>query len=284
LQRYVVRSTADDHSEQGDVRQGQLSVRRVADRQEIAHLPGFGVRVVATQFSPNGRYLAAHYEWGQRQSCVWDLSRREAILKVSQGSHYTLPSFSPDSRWVALSQPDHSIRIHELPSGATWKDLPPRLAVNSVQFHPDGRRLAVISGQVVQLRDVNGGQEVATFTHTSAVASLAWRSDGKVFAIGCHDHNVYIWDTANSAQPLRTLTGHFGPVVNLRFSHGGDLLFSNSWDSTDRLWGPMTGQQLVSRPGGVYREHHFGPDDQGLDDGWQVATGRECRTFHGNRA
>jgi WD40 repeat protein len=72
-------------------------------------------------------------------------------------------------------------------------------------------------------------------------------------------------------------------VVNLRFSHGGDLLFSNSWDSTDRLWDPMTGQQLVSRPGGVYREHLFGPDDQGLDDGWQVATGRECRTFHGHK-
>src|SRR5262249_51163610 len=26
---------------------------------------------------------------------------------------------------------------------------------------------------------------------------------------------------------------------------------------------------------------HFGPDDQRLEDGWQVATGRECRTFRG---
>ena len=41
-----------------------LSVRRVADDQEIARLPGFGVRVVATEFSPDGRYLAAHYESG----------------------------------------------------------------------------------------------------------------------------------------------------------------------------------------------------------------------------
>src|SRR5262249_21713115 len=80
-------------------------------------------------------------------------------------------------------------------------------------------------------------------------------------------------------QPQRILKGHFGAVVHLAFSHGGDLLFSSSWDSTDRLWDPMTGQQLVSRPGGVYRELRFRPDDQGLDDGWQVAPGRECRTF-----
>src|SRR5262249_22069899 len=81
----------------------------------------------------------------------------------------------------------------------------------------------------------------------------------------------------------RILKGHFGQVVHLAFSHGGDLLFSTSWDSTDRLWDPMTGQQLVSRPGGVYRGYLFGPDDQGLDDGWPVATRREWRAFPASR-
>ena len=189
---------------------------------------------------------------GQRHNYVWDLSRREAILKVPQGSHGSFPSFSPDSRLVALSRPDHSIRIYELPSGATWKDLPPGLPVSRVFhpvcFHPDGRRLAVVSGNIVQLRDLDDGKEVGAFKHPGTVVRLAWRSDGKVFATGCHDHDIYLWDVANPAQPLRILKGHFGPVVNLAFSHGGDLLFSNSWDSTDRLWDPMTGQQLVSKP------------------------------------
>ena len=103
LQYYVVRSTADDHPEKGDVHQGQLSIRRVADDQEIARLPGFGVRVVATRVQPRwplpGRALRMA---GQRHNYVWDLSRREAILKVPQGSHESFPSFSPDSRLVAL--------------------------------------------------------------------------------------------------------------------------------------------------------------------------------------
>jgi eukaryotic-like serine/threonine-protein kinase len=283
LRYYAVHSTADDYPEKPDVRQGQLSIRRVADRQEIAHLPGFGIRAVAAEFSPDGRYLAAHYEWGQHHNYVWDLIRREAILKVPQGGYGSFPSFSPDGRLVALSQPDHSIRIYELASGAT-RDLPPGLPVSGacfypVCFHPDGRQLAVVVGDTVQLREADGGKEVAAFKHLGTVVKLAWRSDGKVFATGCFDHDIYLWDVANPAQPLRILKGHFGEVVNLAFSHGGDLLMSDSWDSTNRLWDPMTGQQLLSKPW-ARLEHHFAPDDQGLNDGWQVATGRECRTFH----
>ncbi len=278
---YVLRSAADNHPEKDDVNQGQLSVRRVADDQEVVRLPGFGVRVVETRFSPDGRYLAAQYEWGKRHNYVWDLSRREALVKVPYGIHGSSPAFSPDSRLVALPQSDQSIRIWELPSGTPWKDLTLGPRVQQVRFHPDGRRLAVVSGSTIQLRDLEGGKELATFQHPGGVAALAWRDDGKVFATGCYDHDIYLWDVAKPAQPLRVLKGHFGEVVHLAFSHGGDLLFSNSWDSTNRLWDPRTGQQLLSKPGGLYYEHQFGPDDQGLDYGWQVATGRECRTFHG---
>jgi WD40 repeat protein len=278
---YVVHAPYPDNPDPSDLSRGRLSVRRVADHQEVARLPGFGVRVVTTQFSPDGRYLAAQYEWGQRHLCLWDLSRREAILRVSEGSHNSFPSFSPDSRLVAIARPDHSIRIHELPSGATWKDLRPGLSVERLQFHPDGRRLAVVSGRIVQLRDLDGGREIARFKNPGAVARLAWRGDGKVFATGCYDNNIYLWDVANPARPLRTLTGHFGVVFNLAFSHGGGVLLSASWDSTSRLWDPTTGRQLLSTPGELACE--FGPDDRGLDHGWELATGRECRTFHGPR-
>jgi serine/threonine protein kinase/WD40 repeat protein/Tfp pilus assembly protein PilF len=277
LQYYVTRSTADDHPEDAAVHRGHLSVRRVADDQEVAFLPGFGVRVVSTRFSPDSRYLAANYEWGHQHSYVWDLSRRTAVLSVSPG-HPSFPSFSPDSRLVALARHDRSIRIYELPSGATWKDLPSGPPVDSVQFNPDGRRLAVVSDRLVQLRDLSDGKKLATFQHSDHIRVLAWRSDGKVFATGCEDHDIYLWEVAQPAQPLRILKGHSGSVFNLAFSHGGDLLLSASWDSTNRLWDPATGEPLLSTPGGL--DCTFGPDDRVVDYGWQVATGRECRTFH----
>src|SRR5262249_22335606 len=181
-------------------------------------------------------------------------------------------SFSPDSRLLALSRPDYSVRIYELPSGSTWKDLPPGLEGESLHFHPDGHRLAVVSDRIVQLRDLNGGGEVARFKHPGHVNTLAWRSDGKVFATACEDHDIYLWEVMNPAQPLRTLEGHFAAVVGVGFSHGGDLLLSDSRDSTIRLWDPATGQQLFSIPCGLRCQ--FSPDDRELDHGWQVANGR----------
>src|SRR5262249_33069192 len=173
---------------------------------------------------------------------------------------------------------DYSVRIYELASGA-WNDLPPGLEGESVHFQPGGRRLAVVKDHIVQLRDLNGGGEIARFLHPGHVNALAGRGDRKGFATGCAHHHIYLWEVANPTQPLRTLKGHFRAVVGLGFSHGGDLLLSDSLDSTNRLWDPMTEQQLLRIPWGLRGQ--FGPDDRELDHGWQVATGRECRTFHG---
>jgi WD40 repeat protein len=46
------------------------------------------------------------------------------------------------------------------------------------------------------------------------VAALAWRSDGKVFATGCYDNDIYLWDVSNPAQPLRTLKGVESEVLD----------------------------------------------------------------------
>jgi WD40 repeat protein/tetratricopeptide (TPR) repeat protein len=286
LQFYVVHSAAEDPAEKSAVPPGDLSVRRAADDQEVARLPGFGVRAVGSRFSPDGRYLAVHYEWRRdRHIYVWDVARREAIVKVGQGDYEVFPAFSPDSRLVALPRPDHTIRIYKLSSGAIWKVLPPGPRVHIIQFHPDGRRLSVVTGDTastVQIRDLNDdGKELAAFPHPGRIHSLAWRSDGEVFATGCYDTDIYLWNVANSGQPLRTVKGHVASVFYVGFSRGGDLLASDSWDSTSRLWDPMTGQQLLFMPGGSWVG--FGPDGQGLEDAWQVAGGRVCRTFHGQK-
>jgi WD40 repeat protein/serine/threonine protein kinase len=286
---YVVGAVAEDSPQRADKRAGDLVIRRIADDSEVARLPGFGVRVVAGCFSPDGRYLAAHYEKGDRHHCVWDLSglagghgKPRRILKSPAGS--CAMSFSPDGRRVAFCLPDHAIHIYELPSGAEWKVLPCSAPPHSFYFHPDGRRLAVVCRGNVELRDLSSGGTVATFKHPGSVASLAWRSDGKVFASGCFDHDIYLWDAAHSKEPLRIMKGHFSAVVNLGFTHRGDLLLSDSWDSTTRLWDPMTAQQLVSKPLRDYMQHQFSQDDQWLDHGTRVATGRECRTFQGAKS
>jgi WD40 repeat protein/tetratricopeptide (TPR) repeat protein len=258
--------------------QGNVSVRRVADHQEIVHLPGPGQRAYNLTFSPTGRFLAA-------EKIFWDLARRETILDVrpSSGSW----SFSPDDSAVAVRKQEGNLSLFELPSGkeAKWSAID-----GNPTYHPNGHELAISKGATVEIRDVNTGNVKASVDHKPAsVYSLAWHLEGTLLATGCTDYKIYVWDIATRPPSRKILEGHQGVPVGVTFSHGGDLLASTGWDGTVRLWDPFAGRQLVSTT-----SHHswyvqFSPDDRrlaykrtaraGKIKFWEVPGGHECRTF-----
>jgi hypothetical protein len=59
---------------------GDISIRQVANDQELVCLPGVGLLAHITQFSPDGRFLAALYHHNSRaQLWVWDWPWRSAF-------------------------------------------------------------------------------------------------------------------------------------------------------------------------------------------------------------
>jgi len=153
-----------------------------------------------------------------------------------------------------------------------------------VAFHPREPRLAVSPWwtSTLQILDLVGGRVLRTLEHRVEIKGFAWHPDGDYLAVGCADNTVRVWE-ASTGKPLTVLEGHQNTVMEVAFSHGGDLLASRGWDGTTRLWDPIGGKELVSIPGHFIR---FGPDDRQLafaQDAevglWEVATGRECRTF-----
>jgi eukaryotic-like serine/threonine-protein kinase len=267
---------------------GHLSVRRVDNNKEVARLRGFGVPVVFAEFSPDGRFVAAHYDGnGKRFNSVWDLKRPEPETILAVPADLQRLHFSPDGRLVATVQMDKSIRLYELPSGKHWKDLPIGQLGTLLSFHPDSRKLAVASGQTVSIHALDDGQEPVRIAHppSARVRSLAWRGDGSMLATGCYDAQVYVWDMRDLRQPVQVLRGHQGIVARIAFNHRGDLLVTQSWDRTTRLWNPLSGKQLLGAP--EYTAYRFSPDDRLLawaSDAtktlvWELASGRECRTL-----
>ena len=155
--------------------------------------------------------------------------------------------------------------------------------VDSVAFAPDGRRLAVGSGdRSVRLWEVAprpGDEPTVLRGHESGVRSVAFAPDGRRLASGGLDGTVRLWDVAAGpdAEPA-VLRGHEGWVSSVAFAPDGRRLASGGSDGTVRLWDVAAGPD--AEPAVLYRHESlvlsvaFAPDGRRLASGGRDGTVR----------
>jgi WD40 repeat protein len=279
---------------------GNITIRRVADDQEIRTLPGTGKSAWFLRFSPDGRYLASRVD--HVGSHLWQVASGGLILDLP---HSQL-AFSPDSARLAVCYGEGNLVLYDLPSGKEAKRLVKgKTLAYAVAYGPTGRYLATCSDRddqlAVQVRDVEKDTIVATLPHPSGVRAVAWRPDGKLLACACGDWKIHIWDTFEWRE-IGVLEGHEAEPIEVAFNHRGDLLVSTAWDGTVRLWNPLAKRLLITAFGGFgagFPSYQFGPDDRTLSFGigghggfmnygtawlWDVAPASVCQSFYAHRA
>jgi serine/threonine protein kinase/WD40 repeat protein len=231
-----------EHYARSDLK-GNISVRRVADDQEVANLPGPGGHAYQMKFSPDGRFLSAYY--APNPGKLWDWRRGKVILEdVSD-------DFSPDGKRIAHFDREGWLTLFDLRSGEVVKrvqidELTPRGYRH--RFHPGGKML--VYGSLGKPRIKILDLDTWKVTHTLDVAEPAfmeWQMGGTLLALG-RDEQISVWDTRTWTQQVvlnapdtRTTTGSFSPR--------DDLLATVGWDDRLRLWNPTTGRELFSLPG-----------------------------------
>ena len=250
-------------------------------------MPTFG-----PAFSPDGRFLAGGYWFRDRlATIVWDLGEGGEPRQVLEVS-YSEFAFRPDSRAIAIAQPDATVLLCDLVGGARKKVAAGDVG-HGLVFRPDGRQLAFMcpNSSWVAILDLETGECLPRLEHADDVNILDWSPDGRLLAAGSDDRNVYVWDM-QSRKHQAILEGHQGQVFRVEFSPGGGLLASDSLDHTTRLWDPISGRLLVTAGQPMTRFSRDGSrlgfhTDLGLGT-WGVADGQECRVLHhgrvGNRA
>jgi eukaryotic-like serine/threonine-protein kinase len=270
---------------------GNITIRRVADDQELVLLPGTGKPVWLLRFSSDGRFLSIRVD--DVISRIWDIER-QLVLKEFRPS---VVDFSPDSTRVAVAFSEE-IEIWELPSCKFIKlvEKSPHWPY-AMAFSPDGRQLATCTLAplcAVEVRDVQSGNVIATLSHSGGARAISWRRDGSLLAAACGDFKVCIWDTENWRE-IAALEGHESEPIEVSFSNHGHLLASTAWDGTVRLWEPLAKKLLVTAQGGIpfgFPKCQFSADDCHLSMGlavtkvwlWDVATALECRSLFAHRA
>jgi WD40 repeat protein len=178
-----------------------------------------------------------------------------SALGNKKGGYVQSVAFSPDSRYLAATGWDGTIRVWRGPS---WRIVDRPLHSDTgrlegvtggfdvVMFAPDGT-LVSAGSTMVDLWHIKGDRIVGPtqITVPTSVDSAALSPDGRVVALGDVNSRVRLLDlrTRRVATPL---AGHTDQVDNVAFSPDGRVLASASaLDNTIRLWDVRSGRPLA---------------------------------------
>ena len=118
------------------------------------------------------------------------------------------------------------------------------IITSNIAYFPDGTKLAVGSSTGIWIYDARIGSEIELLTgHKGTVRSLAFSSDGKMFASGELDGRIRFWD-ANTLQLKESLIDSKDAIF-LEFSSNEKTLVSKNWDGVNasiKLWDITTGE------------------------------------------
>jgi WD40 repeat protein len=183
------------------------------------------------QFSPNGLELIATYDSG-------------APLAWSTATGKPIAPGSTSAVWVL-----------ERSFGSGDGKSPITDRANSLAFSPDGKTLAIGSGEPsrsgdITLWDIATGKLTKNYAerHLDSVFALDFSPDGKLLASGGADKAVRITDLS-SGKVVKVFEGHTHHVLGLTWRADGRLLASSGADNVVKVWDWTTGDRRKSVDG-----------------------------------
>lgn len=242
-----------------EYRARSISVHRSRDRAELLRVPLESPGSPMVALSSSGRFLVVSFPHdATSHTCqVWDIPAGRLLVQTQHAARGFPVRFDASERQVIIGHPAHQVLIFNLssPTNATTYDI--GFPASMLSLHPEGRFLAAAPAfdTNVTIFDVVGGaRPVARLPHPLPVFSdLDWSPDGRHLAVAFGSGNtpcsVQIWGwEAGRAHAEARLHGHQASIVFFRFMQDSGLLWTQSNDTTARLWSAHLGRQLLKIP------------------------------------
>jgi RNA polymerase sigma factor (sigma-70 family) len=282
--------------------------------QELANPHNSAQNLTSVPLSPDGSLLAVtEFEYeepkkagaeGTRKTCVsvWDTATGKQLQRltaeVSKNNWTFLAAmFTPDSKRLFTSGPDHYFRIWDPRTGKELRKIPsdPRTG-HVLALSKDGKTLAAGSGMAIHLLDLPSGRAYEPPEGQAMASSNPYFSalspDGRTAITSSLEYAPLVWDVERG--PIRQGLGkHSNLLASFQFSRDGKTLFAGDYDNVLRLWDLSQGEERSHVQLNFERSFDKGilvsPDDRSvfLADGKGIihrldaATGKERSCFQG---
>ena len=180
-----------------DAAQPQISGASGAQAQMINAFKGHDYRVDSVQFSPNGRYALTIDS--DNQAKVWQFPGGSVKL-ILRGRYFQPPSFSSDSRYVAIGKRGGTAEIWEIESENMIRTLQGHTGdVFTANFSSDGRYIVTASADgYAKVWNVSTGTEILAIRHSDrrgiVVRSAAFSPDGRYIITVGEDNIARMWE------------------------------------------------------------------------------------------
>ena len=152
----------------------------------------------------------------------------------------------------------------------------------SCAFSPDAKKVAVLSGTIVQIWSLESGQELLQIPTRESCYAMAFSPDGKTIACGATEGILTFWDAEKGS--WKYTLPHPGTILAVAYSPDGKKFASSSGDGTTRIWDPASAKMLRQVQGGR-GTLAFSPDGKTLAAGgdsgyklvwvWDADNGKE---------
>ncbi len=204
--------------------------------------------IIASEFSPNGRYLALlvkhrnPFAQGSNNTyklVLFSVGSWTKAKEITINQHADIIRFSPDANYISTaSRANSTISVWNVTSGAVVSRMHhnTRNGVNNIKFSPTGTFLASGSYDMsARIWKTQEGSEVTRIKGNSLAYAIAFSPDEKYVVTAFVGDNVArIWNTETGAEVARM--SHGDAVLSTTFLPDGMYLATASSDGYLRIW------------------------------------------------
>ncbi|MHC4464198.1 MAG: hypothetical protein ACYS30_22625, partial [Planctomycetota bacterium] len=175
---------------------GTVKVWDVVNGDELVSIRDYYGPVLSVAVSPDGKLIVSG---GDGDIIVWDSVTGDEIMELSAHSRFVSHlAFSHDGKRIVSSSLDTTMKVWDVATGDELIHLQAHSGfVTSAAFTWDGTRLisSSLNGSIKVL-DLATGQELTVMGGDTGIRSGALSPDERVFAAGCEDGSIVLWQRA----------------------------------------------------------------------------------------